>query len=306
MNIQWMKLDVNILDNTKIQLIRKYPDGDKLFVLWIGIITNAMKSPIPGSLYISEGTPFTAEDLCIKCGLELKTVQMGLELFSRYNMIDIGEYNIITIPDFEEKQSITQIKHKRELARIRQQKKREKDKQYLLESDDCHAIVTRDIRNNNAAEKSRVEKNREDKNLYNADQEEPAFQLSNDEPVKPKKEPADSTILIDHYLSLFEANDIEKPLINHKVARKILRDMSKHYGLEKVKELLDAYFQDKWCRENVGYSLTAFQSVHTRFLTKKGKSYDTFKKSHAQHNDDAHNAKIMAQIEQEEKGGLCQ
>ncbi len=49
MNLSFIKLDINILDDNKIKLIRKYPDGDKLLILWLGLLCMAMKSETPGN-----------------------------------------------------------------------------------------------------------------------------------------------------------------------------------------------------------------------------------------------------------------
>ena len=89
MNLSFIKLDINILDDSKIKLIRRYPDGDKLIVLWLGLLCMAMKSDTPGYIYVTNGIPYTNKDLSIILDLEDKTVDMGIELFKQYRMIDI-------------------------------------------------------------------------------------------------------------------------------------------------------------------------------------------------------------------------
>jgi len=156
MNINWLKLDVNILDNSKIKLLRKYPDGDSLFVLWVGLLCLAMRSDIPGHILICTGAPYTPDDLSNILEIPIKTVKMGLELFARFGMIELGKYNEIEILGFRERQSIDKIEHEREQARIRMQRFRDKNKQ--LGHD-----VTRNKRVSNETDKIRLDKIRVDK-----------------------------------------------------------------------------------------------------------------------------------------------
>src|SRR5512144_484885 len=88
MNISWLKLDVNILDDSKIKIIRSFPDGDSLVVLWIGLLCLAMKSHDPGVICITEALPYTVDDLSNLFTIEKKTVELGLGLFTKYQMIE--------------------------------------------------------------------------------------------------------------------------------------------------------------------------------------------------------------------------
>ncbi len=162
MNISWLKLDVNILKNEKIDLLRSYPDGDSLFVLWIGLLCMAMKSDIPGHILICKGSPYSVEDLSNLLNISKKTVQMGLELFARFGMIKLGDFNEIEVTNFQEKQSIDKIEHQKDLNRKRVQKYRDKQKQ--LECNDVTENVT--LRNEQIRlDKIRVDKKRIDKEI---------------------------------------------------------------------------------------------------------------------------------------------
>jgi predicted phage replisome organizer len=126
MNIQWLKLDVNILDNQKIKLIRKYPDGDKIIVLWVGLMCMGMKSDEPGIVKIADGLPYTNEELSTILEIPVKTVQLGIELFLKYGMIQATEGGLIQIVDFRKYQSIDRIEYQREQNRARVAKYRSK------------------------------------------------------------------------------------------------------------------------------------------------------------------------------------
>jgi len=132
MNLSFIKLDINILDDTKIKLIRKYPDGDKLFILWVGLLCLAMKSDKPGYIYVTNGIPYTDNDLSILFEIDLKTVQLGLSLFKQYNMIDFLNGGIIEIINFNKHQNLDKIEKARQISRESSKKYRERQKDLLL------------------------------------------------------------------------------------------------------------------------------------------------------------------------------
>lgn len=127
--ISWIKLDINILDDAKIKIIRSHPDGDKVVVLWIGLLCLAMKSSRPGIIEISDGLPYTLDDISNLFNIEKKTVEMGLALFRKYKMIDLFNGDTIEVINFSKHQNIEQIERNRELTRQRmiQYRKRKRD-----------------------------------------------------------------------------------------------------------------------------------------------------------------------------------
>lgn len=134
MNLSFIKLDINILDDHKIKLIRKYPDGDKLIVLWLGLLCLAMKSENPGYIYITNDIPYTDEDLATILDLDIKVIQMGLEVFKKFKMIETVHGGIIEIINFNKHQKLDKIERSKEISRESSKKYREKQKK-LLESD---------------------------------------------------------------------------------------------------------------------------------------------------------------------------
>ena len=142
--ISWIKLDINILDDTKIKIIRSHPDGDKVVVLWIGLLCLAMKSSRPGTIEISDGLPYTIDDLSNLFNLEKKTVEMGIALFCKYRMIEIFDGGTIEVINFAKHQKLEEIEHKRELTRKRVENFRNRNKQgnALLTHDSVTVTIT--------------------------------------------------------------------------------------------------------------------------------------------------------------------
>lgn len=152
--ISWIKLDVNILDDAKIKIIRSHPDGNAIVVLWVGLLCLAMKSSRPGIIEISDGLPYTVDDLSNLFNIEKKTCELGLALFKKYQMIDLFDGSAIEIINFSKHQSIEELERKRELTRARVSRYREKLK--------CNALQTQDSRDVTLTDKIRQDKIREE------------------------------------------------------------------------------------------------------------------------------------------------
>lgn len=123
--LSWIKLDINILDNRKIKLIRKMPDGDTLVVLWLAILTEGMKSNFPGLIEIPPGIKVD-EYFATIYEFKENTVKLGLVTFENmFNMIHMFE-NKIEIVGFRDHQSVDRIEYKNSLNRLKVAKSRAK------------------------------------------------------------------------------------------------------------------------------------------------------------------------------------
>ncbi len=186
MNLTWIKLAVDILDDAKIKIIRSHPDGNSIVVLWIGLLCLAMKSARPGIIEISDGIPYTIDDLSSAFNIEKKTVELGLALFAKYRMIDLFDGNTIEVINFAKHQSLERIEEKRALNRARVKEFREKQKCNALlthESQKCNALLTHESQN--VMPQNRIDKNKkENKNIYNNTPAKAGFVLPDWIPVE--------------------------------------------------------------------------------------------------------------------------
>jgi uncharacterized phage protein (TIGR02220 family)/predicted phage replisome organizer len=135
--MNWIKLDLNILDDAKIKIIRSHPDGNAIIVLWIGLLCLAMKSQRPGIVEISNALPYTLDDLSHLFNIDKKTCELGLVLFKKYKMVDLMGDGGIEIINFHKHQNLEFIDRKRELTRIRVER-------YRAKQITCNALLTRD------------------------------------------------------------------------------------------------------------------------------------------------------------------
>lgn len=120
------------MNDTKIKIIRKMPDGDKIIVLWIGILCLGMKSGNPGILEIGDGIPFNAEILAGELDVPLNTVKLGLETFKKLKMIELLKNETIFVKNFKKHQNLDKIEHQNKLAKKRMIKYRNKQKRLLI------------------------------------------------------------------------------------------------------------------------------------------------------------------------------
>jgi predicted phage replisome organizer len=188
MNLTWIKLAVDILDDAKIKIIRSHPDGNSIVVLWIGLLCLAMKSARPGIIEISDGIPYTIDDLSSAFNIEKKTVELGLALFAKYRMIDLFDGNTIEVINFAKHQSLERIEEKRELNRVRVARFREKRiSNALLMRTTCDVTLTDKNKNKN-------KKERENRGIFQI----PTLQEISDYCLE-RKNKINAQLFLDHY-----------------------------------------------------------------------------------------------------------
>lgn len=160
--MDWIKLMCNILDNRKIKMLRKCPDGNTLVLLWLLMLTEAGKCTRGGYLMVSDNLPFTAETLSMVTDIPLPTVQLGLRTFAELDMIDQQD-NAIYITNWGKYQSVEKLEERREKDRERKQRQRLREREKILAleeskvSRDSHGGLSRDVTPENR------EDNREEK-----------------------------------------------------------------------------------------------------------------------------------------------
>ena len=128
MNLSFIKLAINILDDPKIKYILKMPDGYIMFMLWIGLLCLGMKSGRPGTVEIGDHIPFTPEMLANHFNLELNTVKLGFDTFLKLKMIEIWVDGTVYITNFEHHQQLEKIEKAQEVSRSSSRRYREKIK----------------------------------------------------------------------------------------------------------------------------------------------------------------------------------
>lgn len=164
MDIRWIKLYTNIFDNRKIKQIEKLPDGDAILVIWLKLLTLAGNINDGGQIYITTDIPYTNETLAAEFNKPITTVNLAIQTFQRYQMIDIVD-NFLQVSNWERYQNIESMDAIREKNRIRQKNWYEKQKQIKADIVDEKPNVRLTLANalDNAIDKKRKEENRKEK-----------------------------------------------------------------------------------------------------------------------------------------------
>ena len=146
--VQWFKVDRNIFNNRKIQLILKHKDGDLYFRVWIQLLAIAVECGNDGRLEIGQ-KPITFQDCAKIMGKTSDKIRRILEEFLELGMLK-KEGETFLIKNWEKYQSIDKYENYQENNRQRQRKYREKLK---AEGEKSNIIVTL----SNAEEEKRIE-----------------------------------------------------------------------------------------------------------------------------------------------------
>ena len=145
--LQWVKLAVGLFDNKKIKHLRSLPDGDKIVLFWVMLITLAGHCNCGGKIFLMENIPYTPKTLAKEAVMEENVIQLALDSFKLLKMIEIDADGFIYICNWAEYQSAEKLSEIREKNRLRQQAFRERQKALAL----CN--VTHNVTHNAQEEK---------------------------------------------------------------------------------------------------------------------------------------------------------
>ena len=148
--IQWFKVDKNIFNNRKIQLILKLKDGDTYFRVWMQLLSIAVECGNDGRLEIGE-KPITFQDCAKIMGKTSNKMRKILEEFLELGMLQ-KEGETFLIKNWDKYQSIDKYENYQVQNRERQKRYREK-----LKNESEKSNVTTTL--SNVEEEKRTEKN---------------------------------------------------------------------------------------------------------------------------------------------------
>jgi predicted phage replisome organizer len=127
LEVKWIKLSVDMFDDSKIKFIRTLPEGNDILLTWIMLLTQAGKCNTRGYIFLTENIPYTPEMLADEFRIPPNTIRLALETFRKLNMIDQDEMGLC-ITNWEKHQNSDKLESIREYNRLAKQKSREKQK----------------------------------------------------------------------------------------------------------------------------------------------------------------------------------
>lgn len=167
-DVKWIKITTDMFDNRKIKHLRKLPAGNDIVLIWVMLLTMAGRCNSGGMIYLTENIPYTTKMLADELGFEESVITIALNALEELNMIT-RDSSFLTIPGWEEYQSIDKLEKIREQNRIRKQRQREKDRQLM----DCHVTVTQSHATDKEEDKDKEQKKNKKEKFFPPDLEEP-------------------------------------------------------------------------------------------------------------------------------------
>lgn len=117
--VKWIKIDTDIFANRKVRHIRHMPDGDKIVLIWVMLLTLAGQCNANGELRLTEDMPYTLKMLADELDFEVNTMQLAIAAFTQLGMIsDKGGCYVIS--GWGEHQNTGGMDKIREQNRLRQ------------------------------------------------------------------------------------------------------------------------------------------------------------------------------------------
>lgn len=166
--VKWIKLDPDVFNDEKIQLIESLPDGDTILILWFKLLALCGKANHGGLVtYVTLDSikPYTDDMLVTLWKRKKSTVLLALETFEQFGMIERLDNHAILVVNWEKYQNIAGLEQIREQNRLRKQKQREREKQKLIESNDSNMSrdMSRDVTQQNKNKNKKENKNIKEK-----------------------------------------------------------------------------------------------------------------------------------------------
>lgn len=145
MDIKWIKLATDIFDDSKIRQIEKLPEGDSILVIWLKLLTLAGKSNQGGFIFMTNEIPYTEQMLVNEFGRPATTVQLALNTFEQFGMIEIID-NVYFVSNWTKYQSADRLEEIREKNKEKQKRYRER-KKIALEDKESEESLRNTLRN---------------------------------------------------------------------------------------------------------------------------------------------------------------
>lgn len=112
-DVKWIKIVTDIFDDEKMLLIESLPDADSIIVIWFKLLCLAGKQNNDGIFIMNNTIPYTEKMLATIFRRKESTVQLALNTFEQFGMIEILD-GVITIPNWRKHQNLDALKKRKE------------------------------------------------------------------------------------------------------------------------------------------------------------------------------------------------
>lgn len=126
-DVKWIKITTDIFDDEKILLIESLPDAYAIIVVWFKLLCLAGKQNNSGVFIMNNQIAYTDKMLATIFRMKETTVQMALQTFVQFRMVEIVD-GVITIPNWGKHQNLDKLESRKEYMRNYMTEYREKQK----------------------------------------------------------------------------------------------------------------------------------------------------------------------------------
>ena len=128
---KWLKLNIDMFDKWQIKELRSLPEGDTAMVIYLYLLTQAVRSNQGGVLVFNEHIPITNTSIANQLGIKERTVDMAIQALIQLELLtDVdGILNVVGLEEFMYTDPMELIRQK---DRERKRKLRERQKQTLI------------------------------------------------------------------------------------------------------------------------------------------------------------------------------
>lgn len=144
-DVKWIKITTDIFDDEKILLIESLPEADSIIVIWFKLLCLAGKQNNSGVFMMGNSMPYTDSMLATIFRRKEATVQLALQTFQQFGMIEILD-GVITIPNWGKHQNLDQLESKKEYMRNYMSEYRKKQKVLTSGKPNCKTNSKSNVR----------------------------------------------------------------------------------------------------------------------------------------------------------------
>ena len=162
--VKWIKITTDIFDDEKILLIESLPDSYAIITVWFKLLCLAGKQNNSGVFMMNNRVAYTDKMLATIFRMKGTTVQLALQTFEQFGMIEIID-GVITIPNWSKHQSLDAYEKKKERDRLYQAERRAAQKALVEKSSDTSSDSSSDVAVSDIEEDKEIDKEIEEDNL---------------------------------------------------------------------------------------------------------------------------------------------
>ena len=135
---KWIKLNIDMFDKWQVKELRSLPEGDTAMIIYLYLLTQAVRSNQGGVLVFNEHIPITNTSIANQLGIKERTVEMSIQALIQLELLtDIdGVLKIVEMEKFQYTDPMEVIRAK---DRERKRLAREKGKQSRIEGETTEA-----------------------------------------------------------------------------------------------------------------------------------------------------------------------